>query len=200
MPYILYWVFFSFIYSPKMCLYTPRWLSENYQTCMGSYKHAEANKTIDKSRHTVVLRAPSYHGALIIPKISRIYDNFPLGYSILTATENPVDVDIIDNYTIAISSGKGSLFDAYIGRFFRNSEPENRFKKGDLVTNEVFSAEIVRLKDGFPTELRFRFNLPISHSSIQFANWEDDRLVSIDLPEASNYRVPIEPYSAGRLW
>lgn len=200
MPYILYWVFFAFIYSPKMCFYTPKWLSTNHQTCISSYRYAEAHKTIDISRHTVVLRAPSYHGVLIIPKISQFHNNFPLGYSVLTATENPVNVNIIDNYAMEITSVKGSLFDAYIGRFFRSSEPENRFKKSDLVTNELFSAEIVRLEDGFPTKIRFTFKIPINSPKIQFVSWEDDRLVAFNLSETGNEAIFIEPYTAGTLW
>ena len=100
------------------------------------------------------------------------------------------DVTRVDLHTLRFEL-RGGLFDDYLGRLFRSARDPLRV--GDVVEMERMRVEVVGVdKAGQPTELLFRFAVPLEDPSLVWMTWEGRGYVPFT-PPAVGETVSLPP-------
>jgi hypothetical protein len=93
---------------------------------------------------------------------------------------------------------RGGLFDGYLGRLFRDHR--HPFEAGDAVALERMRVEVLAADQaGQPTELLFRFAVPLEDPSLRWITWEGHGYAPFALPAVGETIAVPPPPSATAL-
>jgi hypothetical protein len=114
----------------------------------------------------------------------------------LLAGEVGAEVSRPDARTLRVEL-HGGLFDGYLGRLFRGER--DRLRDGDVVDLEPMRVEVIATDDnGQPSELQFRFPVPLEDPSLRWITWEGRGYVPFTPPAVDEaISVPSPPSATG---
>jgi len=116
-----------------------------------------------------------------IPTVKRLRGApVPRRVRALTAGAVATELHRLDERTLRVRA-EGGLFSGTLGRLFRG--PGHPLAPGDRVSLPDVEIEIeAATADGRPTEILFRFTLPLEDPSLRWMQWTDDRYLPFDPP------------------
>ena len=112
----------------------------------------------------------------------RLLDGRPLPKHLRGLVTTPVPIELwrLDRNTLQVHLEQG-LFRGILGTLFHG--PDQPMKVGYRVELEGMSVEVVSLNEqGEPSQLRFRFDVPLEDPSLHWVRWEDGVYVPFQPP------------------
>ena len=151
------------------------------------------------SQDVLVMSSPDYLTYVcFLPPIQHAYRRpLPRRMIGLLAGEVGAELSRPDPRTLRVEL-RGGLFDGYLGRLFRDHR--HPFEAGDTVELERMQVEVLAAdREGQPTELLFRFPVPLEDPSLCWITWEGRGYVPFAPPAEGETIIMPPPPSAAAL-
>ncbi|MBF0441909.1 MAG: hypothetical protein HQK54_08405 [Oligoflexales bacterium] len=174
-----------FVLGPAVNFATQRFVIEHAEFLEKVMNRSDFIETRDLDNEYFVVNA----GSLIF---NNAYMQFTYNYyhpdkwipfwNILTISENPLKLTVIDSNTLEIEFLKGDLLD------FRRSglsrRKEKTFQPGDVFLYWSMVIKVIDVKDGHPIRIRYNFLDRLDSPRYHFIIWNRDRFAKVTLPKA----------------
>lgn len=115
----------------------------------------------------------------------------PRAWRPLVATRSPLRARRVDARTLELSAAQGPLFMPTGLSFLR--DPSRPLRRGEVVRLLGFEAEVLDVREGAPSRVRFRFDAPLEGSDVVVGALRQEGLVRVALPapgEERGYAAP----------